>query len=258
MNKYPALLLVILLFVSGCTGKKEKKSIKEIRVAFINTKLSEKSNNFIIGVRDGTTDKQIALNQLKTLLKEVGTEFSSIDPRVQLSGQHVFPLKGYSPQISIGDATDEGYIPGRYDFFDVNNHKGHPALDIFISDTNQDCLDDITNSPIDILSLTSGVVLATEQNWDTASTLRGGKYIWIYDPSEKYLIYYAHNNSLYVLPGQIVQPGDKIATCGRTGLNAFKKRSPTHLHLMVINSCDVDPPFLHVDPPGKRAIIVRA
>jgi len=25
-----------------------------------------------------------------------------------------------------------------------------------------------------------------------------------------------------------------------------------------INSCDVDPPFLHVDPPGKRAIIVRA
>jgi transposase len=26
----------------------------------------------------------------------------------------------------------------------------------------------------------------------------------------------------------------------------------------VVNSCDVDPPFLHVDPPGKRAIIVRA
>jgi hypothetical protein len=26
----------------------------------------------------------------------------------------------------------------------------------------------------------------------------------------------------------------------------------------IINSCDVDPPFLDVDPPGKRAIIVRA
>jgi hypothetical protein len=25
-----------------------------------------------------------------------------------------------------------------------------------------------------------------------------------------------------------------------------------------INSCDVDPPFLHVDPLGKRAINVRA
>jgi hypothetical protein len=25
-----------------------------------------------------------------------------------------------------------------------------------------------------------------------------------------------------------------------------------------VNSCDVDPPFLHVDPLGKRAINVRA
>ena len=32
-------------------------------------------------------------------------------------------------------------------------------------------------------------------------------------------------------------------------LSAFKK---------LVNSCDVDPPFLHVDPPEKRAIIVRA
>jgi len=27
---------------------------------------------------------------------------------------------------------------------------------------------------------------------------------------------------------------------------------------IAINSCDVDPAFLHVDPPGKRAIIERA
>jgi hypothetical protein len=25
-----------------------------------------------------------------------------------------------------------------------------------------------------------------------------------------------------------------------------------------VNSCDVDPLFLHVDPPGREAIIVRA
>jgi len=30
------------------------------------------------------------------------------------------------------------------------------------------------------------------------------------------------------------------------------------LQTAFINSCDVDPAFLHVDPPGKRAIIERA
>ena len=32
--------------------------------------------------------------------------------------------------------------------------------------------------------------------------------------------------------GQIINAGDMIATVGSTGLNAFKKRSPTHLHFM--------------------------
>jgi len=27
---------------------------------------------------------------------------------------------------------------------------------------------------------------------------------------------------------------------------------------LAVNSCDVDPLFLHVDPPGREAIIVRA
>jgi murein DD-endopeptidase MepM/ murein hydrolase activator NlpD len=34
--------------------------------------------------------------------------------------------------------------------------------------------------------------------------------------------------------GDIVKPRQVIATVGRTGLNAFKKRSPTHLHFMVL------------------------
>jgi hypothetical protein len=59
-----------------------------------------------------------------------------------------------------------------------------------------------------------------------------GYYIWIYAPEENALFYYAHNNEVLVNVGQIVNAGDTIATVGRTGLNAFKKRSPTHLHFM--------------------------
>ena len=60
---------------------------------------------------------------------------------------------------------------------------------------------------------------------------RGGKYLWIYDPASDSLVYYAHNRELAVNLGTVVNPGDKIATVGRTGFNAAKKRSPTHLHL---------------------------
>ena len=35
--------------------------------------------------------------------------------------------------------------------------------------------------------------------------------------------------------GDIVKSGDIIATVGRTGLNAYKKRSPTHLHMMQLS-----------------------
>jgi hypothetical protein len=43
----------------------------------------------------------------------------------------------------------------------------------------------------------------------------------------------------------------------------FVKKGDILLHirkflLYPVNSFDVDPPFLHVDPPGKRAVIVRA
>jgi len=32
-----------------------------------------------------------------------------------------------------------------------------------------------------------------------------------------------------------VQAGETLGRLGRTGLNAYKKRSPTHLHLMVLS-----------------------
>jgi len=91
---------------------------------------------------------------------------------------------------------------------------------------------------VNVLSMTGGVVVALEGEWQSTSSLRGGRYIWIYDPDEDGLVYYAHNATIKVAVGDVVKPGDGIATVGRSGLNAFKKRSPTHLHLTYLQIRD--------------------
>lgn len=144
----------------------------------------------------------------------------------------VFPVKGYG----FKDIGKGGYKPFGYDFFDGNKHKGHPAVDIFVRDRNQDLIDDITGRPVDILSVSSGVVVAVNKGWKPGSIIRGGNYIWVYDPIDKSYLYYAHLDSVFVKPGDIVEPGERIATLGRTGLNAYPKRSPTHLHISYLKS----------------------
>ncbi|MBK8300441.1 MAG: M23 family metallopeptidase [Chitinophagaceae bacterium] len=237
MNRCVIYLSVSLIILYSCKNRSEKdnsEATSDKDIVFISAALSTKSNTLISMIRDGKLDRNSSQFQFNSLLKDATEQYNKKGKPRYNPDQWVFPLKGYTTAISIGNSEDEGYVPGRYDFFDGNDHKGHAALDLFIADSNQDCIDDIKKMPVDILSLTGGVVLAVESNWDTASPLRGGKYIWIYDPHNRLLIYYAHNNTLNIKPGQLVKPGDKIATCGRSGLNAFKKRSPTHLHLMLL------------------------
>ncbi|MCE7041322.1 M23 family metallopeptidase [Dyadobacter sp. CY312] len=149
------------------------------------------------------------------------------------SSYFVFPVQYYSPRESIG-GRGKGYRPNGFDLFDMNVKGSHPAHDIFVRDRNQDNLDDRTWQPIDVLAFTPGIVVATENSWKYDSDLRGGNWIWIYDPCLDMLFFYAHNNLVIVQPGQWVKAGDKIAEMGRSGFNAFKKRSPTHLHLMTL------------------------
>jgi len=144
-----------------------------------------------------------------------------------------FPLRGYTPD-AIGGSHGEGYRGKGFDLFDYNVRGSHPAQDIFISDRNQDCLDDHTDQPVDVLAMTSGVVLGIETAWNSGQEYRGGNWIWIYDPLMDGLFYYAHNNVVSVKLGQWVQSGQKISEVGRTGYNAYKTRSPTHLHLMYL------------------------
>jgi murein DD-endopeptidase MepM/ murein hydrolase activator NlpD len=93
--------------------------------------------------------------------------------------------------------------------------------------------------PVEVLSNSGGIVVGVEKSWEDKSDLRGGKYIWIYAPSSKILFYYAHNSEVKV------NTGDVIAFVGRTGLNAFNKLSPTHLHLMCLKLDNTGFPALY-------------
>jgi len=182
-------------------------------------------------IRDQLISMEDALGLVQKLLPKLKTYFYENGGQDFPKSSWVFPVKGYNLK-AIGGANGSGYVASGYDYFDGNKHGGHPAHDIFIFDKNQDCVDDNTRKPVNVLSMTGGIVIACETVWDTASNLRGGKYVWVYDPFSNSLFYYAHNSEVLVMPCDILKPGFTIATVGRTGLNAFKKRSPTHLHIM--------------------------
>jgi len=141
----------------------------------------------------------------------------------------VFPLKGYKAG-AIGGTRGNGYSDKGFHFLDGNKHTAHPAHDIFIKDKDQDNIDDATGKPVDVLVIDDGYVIACTNQWDTTSSYKGGRFIWVYHPATAIFSYYAHNRQIFVQPGDRVARGQKIAEVGRTGLNAYKKRSPTHLH----------------------------
>ena len=180
-------------------------------------------NDLNTKVRDGLISRADAQNQIRELLPKIKEYFSKNGGTEITDKDWVFPLQGYT-SASIGGVNGSGYQPKGYDYFDGNKHGGHPAQDIFIIDKNQDNLDDYTKEPVNILSVSNGVVIACESEWEITSDLRGGKYIYIYDPAYDGIFYYAHNSELFVKPGDVVKSGDMIAHCGRTGLNAYKKR----------------------------------
>jgi hypothetical protein len=181
-------------------------------------------------VRDGQIPRREARDELFRLLPQLRTYYLRNGGQEYGRDAWVFPLQGYSAK-AIAGGRKHGYQPRGYDYFDGNRHGGHPSLDIFIQDRDQDERDDRTGQPVPVLSLTGGVVVALAPDWHKGSRLRGGKYLWVYDPTTDALVYYAHNRELLVGLGAIVKPGDPIARVGRTGRNAARKRSPTHLHL---------------------------
>ncbi len=205
---------------------------------------SARFNTFNTLIRDGTISRNEGTKRLNTLLLELREDYSRRGGQDFSKNSWIFPVKGYDAK-SIG-GSNKGYSASGYDYFSGNRHGGHPSFDIFIRDRNQDCLDDQLGVPVKVLSLGGGMVVAIEGVWEQGSTLRGGKYIWVYDPGNELLLYYAHNGTLSVRIGDIVKPGELLGTVGRSGLNALKPRSPTHLHLTVLEVKDGRPTPLNI------------
>lgn len=205
------------------------------------TKACLKFNDFNTTVLKGDIKKEAAQNAIKELMKTINYWYM-IRSQLDMSPGWTFPLQGYNYHAIGGNGN--GYLDKGYHYIDGNKHTAHPAHDIFINDKNQDDIDDRTKKPVDVLAVDFGIVIACSNEWEPESNLRGGKYIWIYhyntfnyaksskavNSSTEIITYYAHNNCIFVKPGDLVKPGQKIAEVGRTGYNAYKKRSPTHLH----------------------------
>jgi hypothetical protein len=182
-------------------------------------------------------------------VKEIGRWKAVLErayPAGAFEGPLFFPLRGYGPR-HIGGRRGEGYKPSRYRFLGPRRRIGHPAQDIFVYDGNQDSLDDRTGAPVEVVSLTEGIVASTFSGWTPAAPpepqngMRGGNYIWIYHPALRLFAYYAHLADVKPTPGERVAGGETIATLGRTGTNASRERSPTHLHLMLLKAGDMSP-----------------
>ena len=187
-------------------------------------------------IRDQRIPKKEAQEKLKALEASLKLIYSRAG-NLEQDDRLCFPLNGYGPS-AIGGKEGSGYQASGYDFFDGNQHKGHPGHDIFIRDKNQDGLDDKTGKPVEIVSASPGIVVAVNDHWEPSSLIRGGNYIWIFEPVRSRYYYYAHLNEIFVEVGQVVSKCERLGTVGRTGANAYPKRSPTHLHFTVHESKD--------------------
>ncbi len=74
----------------------------------------------------------------------------------------------------------------------------------------------------------------------------GGKQVWLQLPGRGLSLYYAHLDSQYVRPAQLVRAGDTLGTVGNTG-NA--RTTPPHLHFGIYGSRGAVDPLPWVSAP---------
>jgi peptidoglycan LD-endopeptidase LytH len=107
---------------------------------------------------------------------------------------------------------------------------------------------------IDIFAPRGTPVVAAADGWITSRTTNrlGGNVVWIWAPSRRLSLYYAHLETQAVAPGERVRAGEVVGYVGNTG-NA--RGTAPHLHFGVYAPLAgaVDPfPFVVVDRPGHQ------
>lgn len=179
-------------------------------------------------------DKEVGAKLLEEYEKELVKYFIEEGGRFVQRKDWVFPLRNFTSVTHRDEGKD--YKDDKYDYFQGTDTKGHPAHDIFILDSDKNLLDDSTGKPVDIVTMSSGVVVAVDTTWYVGSYLRGGQYVKIFDPTNYKYFYYSHLSQVNVKPGQIVNAGDKIGEVGRTGRKTIAPQGKTHLHVALLKS----------------------
>jgi murein DD-endopeptidase MepM/ murein hydrolase activator NlpD len=139
-----------------------------------------------------------------------------------------FPVRGISPRAShgpFGTPRDAG-------------RRRHEGIDIFAP----------RGTP----------VVAAADGWITGSTTNrlGGNVVWLWSPSRRVALYYAHLDRHAVSRGERVQEGDVLGYVGTTG-NA--RGTPPHLHFGIYATGDgaVDPAPFVIDPPHATSPVKK-
>jgi murein DD-endopeptidase MepM/ murein hydrolase activator NlpD len=103
---------------------------------------------------------------------------------------------------------------------------------------------------IDIFAPRGTPVVAAADGWITGSATNrlGGNVVWLWAPSRRVALYYAHLDRHAVSRGERVHAGDVVGYVGTTG-NA--RGTPPHLHFGIYATGEgaVDPAPFVVDPP---------
>jgi len=217
---------IILTFL---TGNIYSQKLSPANVSNLWDKLDKQIIN-------GTIDDSDAEDLMEEYEPFIIKYFKEQNGKDVLKSEWAFPLNNYTSIYYRENGND--YRDENYDYFQGSDTRGHPAHDIMILDENKDLLDDSTLKPVDVVSMSSGVVVATDTTWEPGSLLRGGKYVKIFDVTNKGLFYYSHLSQVNVNPGDILNAGDKIGEVGRTGRKAILKPGKTHIHVAFLISED--------------------
>ncbi|HAY33143.1 MAG TPA: M23 family metallopeptidase [Ignavibacteria bacterium] len=201
-----------------------------------SSNICEKWNALDEKIKTGKIEYDDAVDLLASYEPEVIKYYNNNGGGFFKRNEWVFPLRNFTSIYYREGGKD--FRLSTYDYFQGSNSKGHPAHDIMILDENKDLLDDSTLKPVDVVSISGGVVVATDTTWEIGSVLRGGKYVKIFDVTNKGLFYYSHLSVVNVKPGDILKPGDKIGEVGRTGRKTILKEGKTHLHVAFLRSED--------------------
>ncbi len=99
-------------------------------------------------------------------------------------------------------------------------------------------VDRIAHEGVPVKAASAGVVLLAENGWNEAdpfstSSHAGGNTAIMFDPATDRFYRYCHMETVYMIPGKVVEPGDVIGRVGHSGLNASRPRHGGHLHFEV-------------------------